>query len=360
MPKCNKVEKKRLLYLHMCNRFMKMFIISMIFGKQLRICDGKLFHKSDNVVMMSTMIYRKYQLQVYVMAGMARSLMLRLMGTTRACNHHSHHPHHPPLMMRMMNMIIRRISTVTISCLDVVHSHPSLEYGGAATAHMPKSTQFLCSIRVLPGEKVSSMEVPLRIKVPDAISFGDNVVSGNTVGAVVSFRTPEDAEKAKNLLKTCEIVVTDTKGKECKRNPCVEIVKQKRSDPKSDLPEFNVWRLDGLISQGIPMRPEHEPTWLRDSVIFSGIFRVSGGGIFLDKPVSNTRPAKCYTRPSCTSDYRIAHPDHIGIRNKCTEMCTKNGSSFEYGWTFICEVDIPVPILQCPKFWHGGRSFKDA
>jgi hypothetical protein len=330
---------------------MKMLIISMIFHQQLRICDGKLSHKSDNVVMMSTMLYRTYQLRVYVMAGITRSLIFKLMGTIRSCNHHH------PLMMRMMRMIICRISTVTISCLEVVHSHPSLEYGGAATAHMPKSTQLLCSIRVLPGEKVSSMEVPLRIKVPNAISCEDNVVSGNTVGAVVSFRTPEEAEKAKNLLKTCEIIVTKN-GKESKRNPSVEIVKPKMSESNSalPLPEFYVWRLYGLISQDIPMRPEHDhSTWLRKSIIFSGIFRVSGGGIFLDKQVSNTRPARCYTRPSDTSDYRIAHPDHIGMGNKCIEMCTKNGSSFEYGWTFIGEVDIPEPILQCPKFWHGGR-----
>lgn len=118
------------------------------------------------------------------------------------------------------------------------------------------------------------------------------------------------------------------------------------------LPEFNVSVLT-FARPTIPDRlRDHPPAWLLDQVIFCPeLFRVSGGGISLIEPFANTRPARCYKRPSDTADYRIAHPDHPGIVKKCVDMCSK-GSGFEHGWTCFCTVEIPVSILENPEFWR--------
>lgn len=227
--------------------------------------------------------------------------------------------------------------------------------GIAATLHGHKPTELSCFVKLHPGETVSSvtsLTLPLLTKAPKAIGCVVTIKE-KSAGAVLIFMNPEDAAQAKNPLKTCEIVVTLANKKDYRRKVTVEVVQPKKSEVvvQPVLPRFDISRLPYVpphtLDQARPIL-----SWLEKTVLYyGGIFIVSGGSISLAEPVSESRRARCYKRPSDTSDYRIAHPDYPENVAKCVEMCKKNMATFEYGWTFLCEVDIPVPILENPDYW---------
>ena len=198
-------------------------------------------------------------------------------------------------------------------------------------------------------------------KAPNATRC-EVTISVKSAVAVLSFANSADAAQAKNPLKTCEIVVTGANKKDYKRKVTVEVVQPKKSEivVQPVLPRFDISKLPYVPPYTLDPLDQARPilSWLvRDVIYIGGIFIVSGGGISLAEPVSDSRRARCYKRPSDTSDYRIVHPDYPENVAKCVEMCKKNMATFEYGWTFLCEVDIPVPILENSDLWHRLRPF---
>ena len=234
--------------------------------------------------------------------------------------------------------------------------------GSAATLHKHKSTELSCFVKLGPGETVSSesaVELPLLTKAPKATGCVVNI-GEKYAEAVLSFMNQEDAVKAKNPLKTCEIVVKGANKKDYKRKVTVEVVQPKKRDVvvQPVLPRFDISRLPYFPPYTLDQEGPPILSWLNETVLhYDGIFNVSGGGIFLAEPVSDSRRAMCYTKHLETSNYRIAHPDYPKNIAKCHEMCKKLGGSFEYGWTFFCEVDIPVPILENSDYWARLRPF---
>ena len=230
--------------------------------------------------------------------------------------------------------------------------------GSASTLHKHKSTELSCFVKLGPGETVSSesaVELPLLTKAPKAIGCVVTIRE-KYAEAVLIFMNPEDAAQAKNPLKTCEIVVKGANKKDYKRKVTVEVVQPKKSEvvvqpvlPRFDisrLPYFSPYTLDPL-DKGPPIL-----SWLDETVLYyGGIFNVSGGGIFLAEPVSDSRRAMCYTKSLATTNHRIAHPDYPKNIAKCHEMCKKLNGTYEYGWTFLCQLDIPEPILENSDYW---------
>jgi hypothetical protein len=235
--------------------------------------------------------------------------------------------------------------------------------GSAATLHKHKSTELCCSLKLGPGETISSesaLESPLLAKAPKAI--GSVVtIRKKYAEAVLIFTNSEDAAQAKNPLKTCEIVVKGANKKDYKRKVTVEVLQPKKSEVvvQPVLPQFDISRLPYVSPYTFDPLDGGPPTlsWLDYRVLHCGIFNVSGGGIFLVEPVSDSRRAMCYTKELATTEYRIAHPDYPKTIAKCHEMCKKLNGTYEYGWTFLCQVDIPMPILENSDYWARLRPF---
>jgi hypothetical protein len=223
----------------------------------------------------------------------------------------------------------------------------------SATPHKQRPAELVVSIEKKDTrDTCPSLQHLCSLKAPSICGFTEEN-GPKAIALTLTFSTPEEAADAKKRLKNLEVRVS-SKDKEYTRKISVESAKPKKHDPDSvpALPEFDVSKLT-FARPPIPERLRDEPpAWLLDPVIFSPeLFRLSGGGISLREPFANTRPARCYKRPSVTADYRIAHPDHPGIVKKCVDMCLK-GSGFEHGWTCFCTVEIPVSILKNPEFWR--------
>jgi hypothetical protein len=246
---------------------------------------------------------------------------------------------------------------------QVIMSKNSFSAAGgdsAASLHRHKSTELCCSVTLGPGETISSesaLESPLLAKALNAIA-SVVTIREQYAEVVLIFKNSEDAAKAKNPLKTCEIVVKGANKRDYKRKFTVEVLQPKKSEVvvQPVLPRFDISRLPYVspytLDEGPPIL-----SWLDNKVLFCGIFNVSGGGIFLVEPVSDSRRAMCYTKELATTHYRIAHPDYPKTIAKCHEMCKKLNGTYEYGWTFLCQLNIPVPILEKSDYWDRLRPF---
>lgn len=356
-----KVQKK---YLPWCRRFMEMFIISMIFRQQLCIFHDASLHKSYNVGIVDMMIRRKDQLQVYVMAGITRFLTFKLMGATWSY-------YHPQLMMRMKRRIISQILVMTIPCLDVVYSPSSFRSGGgaAATPHLNPPNKLYVVVRLDETEKLKCerlfkmslnnfLEASSRRHVECEVTFSENLVE-----VFLTFEDPGSLGKVKNILKTFEVETLRNK-KLCTRKLSVDIVKPKKSD-KPLLPDFDTELLEKLKKQfGKVSVSDQHSSFLDDNLLFmSNLFCISET-VFLKTLVNKTRCAKVFRRRGLFGlrkfEFRVAHPDCPGLPEKCKDMCKVFTRSYEYGWEYVCDVDLPEVILRGPELWNHGFKFESA
>ena len=359
----SKVDEK---YLPVCRRFMENFIMYMILRQKFRICDrknGKKFtHKSYNVGIMDMMIHRKNQLQVYVMAAITRFLTFKLMGATWSCNHHH------PLIMRKMRQIISRILVVTIPCLDVVYSPSSYRSGGgaAATPHINPPNKLCVEVRLDPSEKLKSehlfkMSLNKVLHESSRRHFEFEVtVSENYVKVLLTLEDPGSLDKVKKILQTFEVETIRNK-KPYTRKLTVILVKPKKSD-KPLLLDFDTELLKKLKKQfGKVSVSVRHPSFLDEDFLFMSNLFCIADKVFLKTLVKDTRRAKVYRRHDTFGlrvfNFRVAHPDCPGLSEKCKNMCETSSLSYEHGWKYICDVDLPKVILDSLELWdHGFKT----
>lgn len=104
--------------------------------------------------------------------------------------------------------------------------------GSDASLHHIRPSKLSCSIMFSPGETVSSasaLELSLFKTAPNATGCKVTISEESAV-AVLSFANSADADKAKNPLKTCEIVVIMANKKKCNRKVIVKVVQPKKSE----------------------------------------------------------------------------------------------------------------------------------
>ena len=348
-------------YSDVCQRFMKMFIISMIFRQKLRIDFGVLRHKSYNVGINDMRIHRDNHLQVYLMAGITRFLIFKFMGATRSCNHQ-------PLMMRMMRRIISQILVVTIPSLDVVYSPPSFGSGGgaAATPHLNPPNKLYVEVRLDPTEKLKcerlfkmSLNKVLQESSRRRVEF-EFTVSENLVKVFLTFEDPGYLDKVKKILKTFEVDTIQNK-KPYTRNLSIGIVKPKKSD-KPLLPDFDTELLKKLKKQfgKVSVSDKHSSFLDEDFLRKSNLFLITDK-VYLNTLVNDTKRAKVFRKPglfrAVRFEFRVAHPDCPGLPEKCKDMCEGLTRTFEHGWEYIDDVDLPEDISNSPELWvHGFRT----
>ncbi len=354
-----KVQEK---YGPVCRGFIQMFIISMILRQQLRIFHDASLHKSYNVGIVDMMIRRKDQLQVYVMAGMTRLLIFKMMAPRWSKIHHK-------LMMRMTRRIKSQILMVTIPRLDVVYSPSSFGSGGgaAATPHLNPPNKLYVVVRLDPTEKLknerlfeTSLYTVLQKSSRRRVEF-EVTVSENLVEVFLTFEDPKSLDKVKKILKTFEVETIRNK-KPFTRKLSVDIVKPKKSD-KPLLPDFDTDLLRMLKKRfGKVSVSDQHSSFLDDNFLFmSNLFYISET-VFLKTLVNDTRCAKVFRRRGLLGglrkfEFRVAHPDCPGLPEKCKDMCEDLALSYEHGWEYVCDLDLPEVILRSPEFWdHGFRT----
>ena len=239
-----------------------------------------------------------------------------------------------------------------------------LSSGGSAAAaphHGVKSSVLSVTIDKRPDEVCcSDIETVLRIKSPLIIGF-DIISRPKSDEAILSFKNPEDAQRAKAVLKTCEFDISDGK-KTFKRKPKVEVIRAEKTTFAygPDLKDYDEVR--AILAVHPSKTPSHmkcrQPTWLRECVMgFPGLFHISGGASvqIVQENVWISRLARCYVKSNTLNPgviFRIAHPDNPEIVAKCVDMCTMKLSTYEYGWKSIGEVEIPETILKCHDLWE--------
>ena len=353
-----KVQKK---YSPVCMKFLEMFIISMIFRQQLRRFNGALLHESYNVGIVDMMIHRKNQLQIYVMARMTRFLLFKMMGPRWSIIHHK-------LMMKMMRSITSQILMATIPRLDVVYSPPFFGSGGgaAATPHLNPPNKLYVEVRLDPTEKLKcerlfkmSLNKVLQESSRRRVEF-EVTVSENLVEVFLTFEDPESLDKVKKILKTFEVDTIQNK-KPYTRNLSIGIVKPKKSD-KPLLPDFDTELLKKLKKQfGKVSVIDKHSSFLDDNfLIMSNLFLITDT-VFLKTLVNDTERAKVFRRRGLFGlrkfEFRVAHPDCPGLPEKCKNMCEGLTLSYEHGWEYVCDLDLPEVILRGPELWvHGFRT----
>lgn len=234
-----------------------------------------------------------------------------------------------------------------------------MSHGSAAIVgtHGIRSSALSVTIDKNSTEFCSNIETLLREKAPTIIDC-NIIIRPKNVEAIVSFKNPEHAQRAKAILKTCEFEMSDGK-KTFKRKPKVEAIRPEKHTVVLG-PELRDYDKVGDILAMYPYEKQasmkyEPPTWLRHEVLFfPGLFDISGDRIAIKQEnVWKTKKARCYARlDSSTGSYRIAHPDHPEIVKKCVDMCSNKGGSYEYSWKSIGEVEIPETILQCHDLWH--------
>jgi len=342
---------------------MEMFIISMIFRQQLHNFHDESLHKSYNVGIMDMMIRRKDQLQVYVMAAITKFMIFKLMGATRSRNHHH------PFMMRIMRRIISPFLMVTIPRLDVIYSPSSFRSGGgaAATPHLNPPNRLCAEVKLDPGEKLKSefkmslnkvLEESSRRPVKCEVTFSENLVK-----VFLTFEDPKSLGKVKNILNTFEVETIRNK-KPFTRRLSVDIVKPKKSD-KPLLPDFDMEHLKMLKKQfgKVSVSDQHSSFLDGDFLIMSNLFWITDT-VYLKTLVNKTRRVKVFRRRWFGGlrefEFRVAHPDCPGLPEKCKNMCEGLTPSYEHGWEYVCDLDLPEVILRGPEFWECGFKAESA
>jgi hypothetical protein len=356
-----KVQKK---YGRVCRGFIQMFIISMILRQQLHIFHDASLHKSYNVGIVDMMIRRKDQLQVYVMAGMTRFLITKMMGATWSYSHRK-------LMMRMTRRIISQTLVMTIPRLDVVYSPSSFRSGGgaAATPHLNPPNKLYVVVRLDPTEKLKCerlfkmslnkvLEESSRRHVECEVTFSEKLVE-----VFLTFEDPGSLGKVKKILETFEVDTIRNK-KPFTRKLSVDIVKPKKSD-KPLLPDFDMELLKMLKKRfgKVSVSDQHSSFLDDDFLIMSNLFLISEK-VFLKTLVKDTRCAKVFRRHGLFGlrkfEFRVAHPDCPGLPEKCKNMCEGLTPSYEHGWEYVCDLDLPEVILRGPEFWECGFKAESA
>ena len=360
MPKSimPKVQKK---YSPVCMKFLEMFIISMIFRQQLRRFNGALLHESYDVGIVDMTIHRKNKLQIYVMARMTRFLLFKMMGPRWSIIHHK-------LMMKMMRSITSQILMATIPRLDVVYSPPFFGSGGgaAATPHLNPPNKLYVEVRLDPGEKLKNEYLfkislyKVLIKYSKRNVECEFTVSENLVKVFLTFEDPGYLDKVKKILKTFKVDTIQNK-KPYTRNLSIGIVKPKKSD-KPLLPDFDTELLKKLKKQfgKVSVIDKHSSFLDEDFLRKSNLFLITDN-VYLKTLVNDTKRAKVFRKPglfrAVRFEFRVAHPDCPGLPEKCKDMCEGLTCTFEHGWEYIDDVDLPEDILNSPELWvHGFRT----
>jgi len=103
----------------------------------------------------------------------------------------------------------------------------------AKTSHLAQPTQICLKFKKISStEKYSpSLEIIINGRIPSFPITIDIAEDTKVVKVIISFKRPEDLEKAKSLLKTLEIPFTD-KGKTSNRKPEFSVVQPKKGDQK--------------------------------------------------------------------------------------------------------------------------------
>jgi hypothetical protein len=268
-------------------------------------------------------------------------------------------------MMKMMRRINSRILVVTIPSLDVVYSPSSFgsDGGAAATPHLNPPNRLCAEVKLHPGEKLKSEFKMSLNKVLEESSRRpvkcEVTVSEDLVKVFLTFEDPKSLGKVKNILKTFE-VETILNKKNCMRNLSVTIVRPKKCD-KRLLPDFDTDLLKMLKKRfGKVSDSEQYSSFLDDDfLIMSNLFYISDK-VYLKTLVNDTRCAKVFRRRGLFGlhkfEFRVAHPDSPGLPEKCKNMCEGLTPSYEHGWEYVCDLDLPEVILRSPELWeHGFR-----
>jgi hypothetical protein len=326
---------------------MQTVLASITLRQHLRICGRKQFDRLKNVDRSLIMIDRYHQLLVYIMNGMARFLIFKLVNIRGSHNPDSHYK----LMMRMMKMIVCRISTVSISNFNLIHPHPR-QY--LVTAHIPPSTQLMITIKKYdPREKISEEKLQHLLCSRAHFSELEVVISDKDIKVLLSFdNSAEDARRANMYLKFFEVPIIAANKKESMRKIAINFVKPKKSVKVLDLQEIpllDVFEYSPVYSRFSITPKSRSPKWLKPLIIWI----VNRYGIKECKHKDLVRlPVYINSKCSEITQIRIPHPDHPTIQNDILEMM-RITHHLSINYNYIREGDILIPreILNMHQCW---------
>lgn len=223
------------------------------------------------------------------------------------------------------------------------------------TSHLAQPTQICLKFkRISQTEKYSpNLEIMINGRIPSFQITIDIAEDTKVFKVTISFKRPEDLEKAKSLLKTLEIPFTD-KGKTSNRKPEFSVVQPKKGDQKVESDEHLEPFPLGILGDHhlAPVQPMHQSVhkflhpsiyvrfkgfWLIDDTEWGDLVKLqyyeslkSLGGTCNCAPHPNNQESQ---RQIVEMQQRGVH--HDSIRN----------------WTHAGFLWVPRRILEIPEYW---------
>lgn len=225
----------------------------------------------------------------------------------------------------------------------------------AKTSHLAQPTQICLKFKKnSPTEKYSpSLEIIINGRIPSFPITINIAEDTKAVKVIISFKRPEELEKAKGLLKTLEIPFTD-KGKTSNRKPEFSVVQPKKCDQKVES-EQHLERFPlGILGNHhlAPVQPMYQPIhkFLHPSIYvsFKGLWLIDdtqwGDLVKLQYyESSKSLGATC----NC-----VPHPNNPESKRQIVEM-QQSGVHHDplKNWMHAGFFWIPKQILEIAEYW---------
>jgi hypothetical protein len=226
----------------------------------------------------------------------------------------------------------------------------------AKTSHLAQPTQICLKFKKNSStEKYSSnLEMIINGRIPSFPITIDIAEDTKAVKVIISFKRPEDLEKAKGLLKTLEIPFTD-KGKTSNRKPEFSVVQPKKCDQKVESEQHLEPFPLGILGDHYlaPVQLMHQST---HKFLHPHIYNFFSGPTWSidDTRWGNTVNLQYYqsSKSLGTRSYCVPHPNNPESRRQIVEM-QQMGPHYHTlrNWTHSGFVRVPVGVLEIPAYW---------
>jgi len=221
----------------------------------------------------------------------------------------------------------------------------------AKTSHLAQPTQICLKFKKnSPTEKYSpSLETTIKGRVASFPITIDIAEDTKAVKVIISFKRPEELEKAKGLLKTLEIPFTD-KGKTSNRKPEFSVVQPKKGEQKEESDEhLEPFPLDiiGYHHRGLlePMlQPIHK--FLHPSIRrMLSEFQIDDSTW---RDLCKLAVYQCHDGDSC-----VPHPNNPESQKEIVQMqqLSTDSSEIRKNWKNTGFIWMPKKILEIPAYW---------
>jgi hypothetical protein len=228
------------------------------------------------------------------------------------------------------------------------------------TAHLakPKDAILKFALKSQTDMPPSNLDYQIKCKVGMFDVTLDIERKKNSIVANLHFKTPDELERSKGLLKTLEVLFTD-KGKTSTRRPEFSVVQSKKGerieDLEKDLEEFPIAVLGGNyhLKSMEPMNKNVHMFLNKDIKNTLQSWSLDGYARIIKLPMYKPK----YSDGNGIIDYCIPHPNNPNAQSTIVDMqqSSTNQKDPNFNWTHEGYIFVPQQILAIKEYWSDNR-----